>query len=207
MRAFGDVEELDELVLPYARWGVRDWARQPAGAKKRARQLKLRIAERDTVKRAVMQPFNPGSSELVLIPMPCRPKGVTCAFFLPVRGAGAVVTFELVVLLGPGELAFRIEKGQNRPGWAHGYEHIQLCKSIGCDTHRLQRVPSWVPVSYPAFPVPGRTTASRFLAMIVAMHGFADSLSNVLEIFDGRSMRRKEYSKYVKSLLGSSGGT
>ena len=60
-------------------------------------------------------------------------------------------------------------------------------------------MPEWLPESYPAFPLPGESIVSRFLAMIVAMHGFSDSLKVFYDdVFKERSNR---YWRITEELL------
>lgn len=203
MSSHSDSRELEELVLPYALWGANRWNKQPREIRRRAeKSLNVEIADPALVNRAVMSPIGSTQSTLTLIPMPCDPKGVTCSFFAPVRSHNLHTSFHLVVLAEEGQLAFRIEPGDVGPGWTHRYDHVQLCKSIGNHSYTLPNVPNWLPESYPAFPVPGGCIVSRFLAMIVAMHGFADSLNAVFDvIFPSRPMLRKKYSEITKDLL------
>lgn len=197
MISSSDGKVLKELVLPYAQWGARKWKDKPKKLRERdKRTLDVEIASLAQVDEAVMSPIRPTRGMLRLIPMPCDARGVTCSFFVPVLSHNSCTAFHLVVLAGDGQLAFRIEPGDVGSGWTHRYDHVQLCKSIGHRSYRLPNAPEWLPESYPAFPVPGECIISRFLAMIVAMHGFADSLKEVFDEvfkgkFDSRSLSRR----------------
>lgn len=204
MSAPNDGKELKELVLPYALWGARWWRKEaPKEIRKQAEEtLDIEIASPELVNKTVMSPIGSAQPILRLIPMPCDARGVTCSFFAPVLSHNSRTSFHLVVMAEKGQLAFRIEPGDVGPEWTHRYDHVQLCKSIGHHSYTLPNVPDWLPESYPAFPVPGKSIVSRFLAMIVAMHGFADSLKEVFEkIFPARPMLGEKYTGIIKELL------
>lgn len=203
MASLNDGKELKELVLPYARWGADRWREQPKEIREQAEEtLDVEIASPELVTKTVMSPIGSTQPILRLIPMPCDARDVTCSFFAPVLSHNSCTSFHLVVLAEKGQLAFRIEPGDVGSGWAHRYDHVQLCKSIGHRSYTLPNAPEWLPESYPAFPVPGESIVSRFLAMIVAMHGFADSLKAVFEmIFPSRPTLRRKYSEITEDLL------
>ncbi len=204
MTSSNDGRELKELVLPYALWGARWWVNKASRkVRKQAEEtLGIEIASPELVNKTVMSPISTAQSILTLIPMPCDVKGVTCAFFAPVVSHNSHTAFHLVILAEGGQLAFRIEPGDVGAGWKHRYDHIQLCKSIGHSSYALPNAPDWLPESYPAFPVPGGSVVSRFLAMIVSMHGFADDLNKVFEeMFPARPVLGEKYSCIIKKLL------
>ena len=198
-----DGKRLEELVLPYAKLGVKEWAKQNREVHKKANKLKMEIADIYNVKNAVMSPFTPGrQSELALIPMPCNPSGVSCAFFAPIGNPGIGMSFDLVVLNNGGQIAFRFEPKDSIPGTTHGYEHVQLSKSIGHRTRRLPQSPDWLPDSYPCFPIPGKCVVSRFLTMVVAVHGYPNGIDNVLQqIFQSRPKQAQDYLACIGHLL------
>ncbi|MYH15507.1 MAG: hypothetical protein F4149_10080 [Gammaproteobacteria bacterium] len=103
-------------------------------------------------------------------------------------------------------MAFRIEPADTATGWAHGYDHIQLCKTIGRRGVTLPNVPDWLPESYPAFPIPGNSLVSRFLAMVIAMHGLSDGKVDELlqRVFPGRVKLRREYGNIIQRLFNPS---
>ena len=200
-----DGKWLNELVLPYAYWGIDVWAKQNSEVRRRAERLKVEIAEKHhNAKNAVMSPFKiGGQSELALIPMPCSPSGVSCAFFAPIRAPSNGLSFDLVVLSNGGQIAFRFEPKDTIPTSAHGYEHVQLSKSIGHRTRSLPQSPDWLPDSYPCFPIPGNSMVSRFLAMVVAIHGFPIGIGEVMQqIF--RPVLARKYFDCVQRLFANS---
>ena len=197
---------LRELVVPYANLGVRRW--RDVGAKLRVaatQALGIEIAEHEHVaSRAVVSPFSPDSDDpekLILIPMPCCPRGLNGAFFTPVSSSRAEPSFDLVALTDGGQIAFRFEPGDVE-GRVHSYDHVQLSKSIGRRVARLPGTPDWLPDSYPAFPIPGRCAASRFFSMVVAMHGYPDGVRDVLtEMFSNRDAIWKEHLGLIDRML------
>lgn len=183
-------DTLRSLVLPYARLGVKKWKSKSSNPQIQTeveKALEGRIADNEYMaNQAITRPFRPNQDDpdrLVLVPMPCERKGMAGAFFAPVSSSIAEPSFDLVVMMTKGNIAFRFEPG-DEDGWAHGYGHVQLSRSIG---HRSLTLPGsldWLPDSYPAFLVPGQCVASRFLAMIVAMHGYPKGTSEILDEAD-----------------------
>ena len=203
MTESNDGKWLNELVLPYAKLGVREWAKQNSEVRRRAERLRVEIADISNVQNAVMSPFKAdGQSELALIPMPCSPRSVSCAFFAPIRASATGLSFDLVVLNNGGQIAFRFEPRDTLPTTTHGYEHVQLSKSIGHRTRSLPQSPDWLPDSYPCFPIRGDCVASRFLTMAIAMHGYPIGIDNVLQqIFQNRPKQAKDYLGFIRHLL------
>lgn len=197
---------LRDLVVPYANLGVQKW--RDVGSKfrlKATQALGIQIAEHEHIaSRAVVRPFSPNSDDpthLVLIPMPCCPPGMDSAFFTPVTNSSAEPSFDLVTLTKGGQIAFRFEPG-DAAGHAHGYDHVQLSRSIGRRAARLPSAPDWLPDSYPAFPIPGQSAVSRFLSMVVAMHGYPDGVRDVLtEMFSNRDAVWGEYLRLIDRML------
>lgn len=203
MTESNDGKWLNELVLPYARWGVREWRKKNSELRETAKRLNVDIADIYSVKKAVMSPFTlDGQSELALIPMPCSPSGVSCAFFAPIRASTTGLSFDLVVLTNGGQIAFRFEPKDTIPTTTHGYEHAQLSKSIAHRTRSLPQSPDWLPDSYPCFPIRGNSMVSRFLTMVVAMHGYPIGIDNVLQqIFQNRPKQARDYWACIRRLL------
>lgn len=198
-----------ELVRQYALWGVRTWSSSPQNIKHHARRdlgQDVKIAETEAVAyRAVAPLFGSQGSDPVLIPMPCNAKGVSCAFFVPVPRSNGRTSFQLVVLAGAGQLAFRIEPADKESGWAHGYDHMQFCRTIGRRGAALPNAPKWLPESYPAFPIPGSSMVSRFLAMVIAMHGFSDiQVTHLLQnVFPSDAMLKQKYRDVIQRLFSA----
>jgi len=202
-------DTLKRLVLPYARLGVEKWkevSSNPQSQVEVAKTLKGRIADDlYMANRAITKPFRPNIDDpdrLILVPIPCERKGMTGAFFAPVTSAVAEPSFDLVILMANGHIAFRFEPADGG-GSSHGYDHVQLSKSIGHRSLRLPGTLDWLPDSYPAFLVPGRCVASRFLAMIVAMHGYPEGVREVLveALTPNESSQWKEYLGLVDRML------
>ena len=108
---------------------------------------------------------------------------------------------DLVTLADGGQIAFRFEPGDAR-GRVHGYDHVQLSRSIGRRVAQLPATPEWLPDSYPAFPIPGKCAASRFFSMVVAMHGYPDGVRDVLtEMFSNRDAMWGQYLGLIDRML------
>jgi hypothetical protein len=71
-------------------------------------------------------------------------------------------------------IAYRIER-QDNPTWAHSFPHAQICKSVvspSLQTSLFGDVP-WLPTSYPAFPLRGKTAYDFLCGMLISLHGYA----------------------------------
>ena len=197
-----------ELLFAYARLGVQNWKSKSRDVKNQARLIGVDIAEHEALAaRALAKPFDPSSGNgdaITLIPMPSGRRRVYGAFFAPWRG-GSVgreqLSFDLVVLSQKGlPIAFRFEPGVGRG--THGYDHVQLSESLGKRSAAFGRLLSPVPTSYPAVPLPSQDAETRFLSMVVAMHGFPRGVDDVLEdAFKGDSRKRKNYLEMTKAMF------
>ena len=202
-------ELIYELLFAYAQVGVQAWQSESRPVKQKARQIGVRIAEHVSLARQVVaKPFNPyaeNGGEMILIPMPCKQRKVFAAFFAPwlsPRG-WQHLSFDLVVLLAHGSpIAFRFEPAARRGNGAHGYDHVQLNEMLGQGQVQLDGAVAPLPTSYPAFPVPSQDALTRFLAMMVAMHGFPNGVDDVFDkAFKGQAKTRKKYLDMTKSML------
>ena len=200
---------IDELLLAYARLGLKHWAAESYRVKAKARAIGVDIATNQGVAdRAVTNPFQPfvgNGNPMTLIPMPCKQNHVFAAFFAPWLGRAGRVTlsFDLVVLLQQGSpFAFRFEPGSQYSTSAHGYDHVQLNQSLGQRQVPLSGAVSPLPTTYPAFPIPSQDAVTRFLAMAVAMHGFPTGIDVVFDqAFKGQPNKRKTYLNMTKAML------
>lgn len=189
-----DVWDLMEL---YARRGVDDWIRANADLRRRAGDcfLATQIATShreaiDTINAVFNGPIRDGDAaslaharSLSFIPMPKPGRHqIERCFFLPVRekiGGKEKVSFDLALLVsGRNCLAFRFEPA-DPPTWRHGYGHLQmnqkmLKKMISLGGTPGVGVPTWIPDSYPAFPISTSNRLRMFLAMGTAVHGYAN---------------------------------
>ena len=99
-------------------------------------------------------------------------------------------------------LVFRFEPA-DAPRSSHGYPHVQLSRSLSRRTIPVGCVPSWLPDSYPALPVPARDSMDMFLSMAVAVHGFEGGMKRLLgEMFEERPRDVLKYVKKLENLLG-----
>ena len=137
------------------------------------------------------------------IPMPRRPgKEGTCWFFLPIRqrtSDGAdLISFEVFVLIEQEHrLAFRFEPADRDS--THDYGHVQLTKSLRKKTLDAQIV-SWLPDSYPAFPIGTSDPLDIFLAMAVSVHGNTGGFVHLLQRMLQMANRSNEYRFYEERL-------
>ncbi|MDE0625888.1 MAG: hypothetical protein OXH99_05775 [Bryobacterales bacterium] len=193
-------KSIHELLLAYAKLGVQEWQSKPQLTKRKARSIRVPIAEHEaSAARALRKPFRRSAQNrrMVLIPMPCRHKKVFAAFFAPCLDSRGweYLSFDLVVLVQQGRaIGFRFEAGTKGHKGSHGYDHAQLSEALGRRKVKLAGALLPLPTSYPAFPIPSHDTIARFLAMAVAMHGFPEGVDDVLaDAFMGRSSRMKAY--------------
>ena len=200
---------IDELLLAYARLGLRHWATESLRVKARAREIGVGIATTiGTAAHAVRRPFQPSTGNgvpMTLIPMPCKQNHVFAAFFAPWHGGAgrATLSFDLVVLSRQGApFAFRFEPRSRYSVTAHGYDHAQISPSLGQRQVPLGGVVSPLPTTYPAFPIPSKDPVTRFLAMAVAMHGFPTGVDDVFDdAFKGQPKKRKTYLDMTVAML------
>ncbi len=197
--------EFYDLALAYARVGCDDWKTQPRGVKSQAKRMGVRIVGNEAqAAQALSRPFNTGSddgTQYTLIPIPNVPK-VRAAFFAPWREKDADLnawSFDLVVLRQQ-PIAFRLEPG-TQDSSSHGYDHVQLSESLGGRRVELRNSLSALPTSYPAFPIPSANTGTRFLALLVAMHGFPEEMKWIETAFKGAPGKKRHYFERVKEML------
>lgn len=204
---------LRKLLLAYARLGVRDWNSQPRNIKNfKERKLGVHIASNENIaERAVVSPFvanSSGSDSLKLIPMPQKQKSVYAAFFAPwLSRQGSKdqqnLAFDLVVLTQQGPtMAFRFEPASTYPNSTHGYDHVQLNESLGQRQVSLDYAITNLPTTYPAFPIPSKEPVTRFLSMVVSIHGFPCGTNSVIQTaLNGRSPLIRSFRKLTSEML------
>ena len=204
---------IHELARAYARLGLQHWQGESQDVKNNARSIGVAIATNVRVaERVVDEPFEPDAENgapLMLIPMPCWQKKVYAAFFAPwlaTDGGPDELSFDLVVLLQQsGPIAFRFEPGSGQ-NTTHGYEHVQLSRSLGRGKVQLEKPLSPLPITYPAFPILSKNVLTRFLALLVAMHGFPLGVNHVFQkAFPGQATKQRTYWDMTNSLF--KGGT
>ncbi len=169
--------------------------------------MRVEIATSEQLaRRAVETPFDSNASDeqMYLIPMPCGQRKVYAAFFAPwlaLQSGSTDWSFDLVVLLQQsGSVAFRFEAGSAKPDTTHGYDHAQLSESLGGGKVALAN-PTPLPKTYPAFPIPSTDALTRFLALVVGMHGYPRGIDGILERAFGGRPERKKYLNLTKAML------
>lgn len=202
---------IKELIRAYAKLGVKYWNEyQPYDVREKARQrVDADILDTEIKATNVINYMRPGTSgkRPVLIPMPCEQSKVYSAFFTPWLGRHSGQenwSFNLVVLLQQGYLiTFRFEPSvEHYPDARHGYEHVQLSQTLGPERVRQDASVSPLPNTYPAFPIPSQDKVTRFLSMVVAMHGYpAGTLDIIQKAFIGEPGRARTYLGLVKTML------
>ena len=200
---------INELLLKYARLGLRHWASESESVKRRARAIRIDIATQQAkAEIAVTNPYRPSAANnnpLRLIPMPCTQNRVYAAFFVPwISGANPTeLCFDLVVLMQQGSpFAFRFEPASQYNNSAHGYDHVQMNQKLGRENVPLVGSLPHIPTTYPAFPIPSKDPATRFLAMAVAMHGYPQGVGDILsDVFAGFPNKRRIYLNMTRAML------
>lgn len=136
--------------------------------------------------------------------MPRGQDGVYAAFFAPwvsARGNGDSVSFDLLVLQRDRAIAFRFEPGSTRSA-VHAYDHVQLSETLGGREVGLTQLLSPMPTEFPAFPLRSHDNVTRFLALVVAMHGYPDGIDRILgAAFSGRPNEHKAYFDITRAML------
>jgi hypothetical protein len=195
-----------ELVKLYARRGIADWKSAPEDVRRRARKcLGTRIADNPSHADVMIYRMYSGKSvdSPLFIPMPKHPdNGIERSFFLPVTkpGAAPVVGFELLLLVqGANSLAFRFEPADDETS-AHNYGHFQLNRQLLYKTIEVPEIPTWLPDSYPAFPILTSEPLRVFLYMATAVHGYHTGVVKVLQDIFQKASRASELASYLDEL-------
>ena len=204
-------DSISDLLSNYARLGWEHWRRESREVKSQAQRIGVEIAaDEGATQYAATNPYRPAGNSgqsLKLIPMPCKPRDVSAAFFVPwIEGTDSTeLSFDLVVLIdqdSPRSIAFRFESASQDSKSTHGYNHLQLSSSLGKGQVNICNALTPLPTSYPAFPVPTKDSARRFLAMAVAMHGYPRGIDDILDkAFKGQPNKRKTYLKMTMEML------
>ncbi len=204
--------QISELLQNYARLGWEHWRRESREIKLQARHIGVEIAaNQGATQYAATNPYRPAAENrqsLKLIPMPCKPRDVAAAFFVPwIEGSDSTeLSFDLVVLLdhdSSRSIAFRFESTPQDSKSTHGYNHLQISSSLGKGQVQIRNALSPLPTSYPAFPISTKDPARRFLAMAVAMHGYPCGFPEILkDVFKGEPTKQRKYLDMTKSMLG-----
>ena len=206
---------VEEFAVAYAKLGVAHWNSELPQVKSKAGSMGVEIAaSEELAQQAVETPFGSSASDdeqMYLVPMPCGQRKVYAAFFapwLPSQSGSADLSFDLVVLSQQsGPVAFRFEAGSVTTDTMHGYDHAQLSESLGGGKVALANPISPLPKTYPAFPIPSTDTLTRFLALVVAMHGYPRGIDHILEqAFSGRPDQRKTCLDLARAMLGNGNG-
>lgn len=173
---------LRDLVKEYALQGYQDWKSADSRTKQRARScLMNRVAEteyevRSEVKRPSFDKF---------LPMPtCLYKKCIKRCFFRMEAIGEEKlncrTFELFMLLDmENSLAFRFEPADDQ-AYNHNYAHVQFCRRVIRKGISPLGIPGWLPVNYPALPLPSSDPLTLFLSMALSVHGRSIGLEQLL---------------------------
>src|SRR5262249_48239051 len=152
----------------YAHLGVRHWNSKVDDAmKKRARTLltPAMLAEHPTEADNSIETLRGRGRQRRFIPMPhINHGGIEQCFFLPVNEPLAKrPAFDLLLLCQtePHCLGFRFEPVQQG---THEYGHIQMNRKM-MDAVEVAGIPTWIPDSYPAFPLRTSDPFQLFLSM------------------------------------------
>ncbi len=188
----------------YALRGVREWT-QPANSDSRRAAKRLigggRIVDNEAGVTQVFKGNDPRFLPMVDLPR-LRRSGYEWWFFLPLLQGGDLVSLVLLLLAqqgdeGAGErapLAFRFEREWESES-RHQYWHMQLARRIkvpGGKDIDVRRLPGWLPDSYPALPVPGKSWLDMFLAMLTAVHGYPNGVEAVVRSLWQKASRPEE---------------
>ena len=173
--------ELKTLMQAYSARGFDDWKGAGYRVQSEAKRcLANEIVENEWEISQVMQ-----GKQRKFIPMPRHGyKKLDWCFFWPRKVRGELRSLLLFILVNGANrhcLAFRFE-GAARG--AHAYTHLQLTARWGKSIAQLPGVASWLPASYPAFPIPAENWTELFLVMATAVHGRCGGIGVLIqEIF------------------------
>ena len=98
--------------------------------------------------------------------------------------------FELFVVVDEQNcLGFRFEPAHSEG--THRYNHVQINRQM---TLSVNGIPSWLPESYPAFPVGSAKPWDLFLYMATSVHGYDGGMKRVIEeMFEDDARLRSKY--------------
>ena len=201
-------DSLIDLMTQYSLQGLIEWRETDESTRARARtSLQNHIEEdewrvRDQIKKLY------GQSIMKFMPMPKHGyRGVGPFFFIPRNLGGGdecKLSFDLFFLVNEKKsLAFRFEPA-DQEGYAHNYAHVQFCRKLMGKEIAPSDIPSWLPDSYPAFPLPSSDPLKLFLAMLTTVHGRSRGVEEVIrEIFQKASQPNKatKYTDVLKKIL------
>lgn len=203
--------ELLVLMEDYAVLGYVEWNETTSGRTRDREKIRLRhnIVESDWQTRSQVRNVH-SRRPASFMPIPkYRHDGINRCFFLPRRvgeDGDLTLAFDLVLFVTDDvELAFRFEPADS-PGYSHDYPHVQFCRQVAERQLDLAGVPTWIPDSYPAFPLPSSDPLRLFLAMLVAVHGRSGGVDHVIrETFQrvGRPADADQYVRLIAEMLGS----
>lgn len=213
-------DDLEELMRLYAVRGVKDWNDTSSAVRHevvKCLSTPCVVDREQSVRKAIDQSRRPSADvPQVFLPMPDtfrrwrkrRSDRPRVSLFAPryTDGMHSHVAFDLILFVSFKDdrrcLAFRFEPADG-PGSSHGYPHVQLSRSLSRRTFPVGCVPSWLPDSYPAVPVPARDSMDMFLSMAVAVHGFEGGMTRLLrEIFEERPRDGRKYVEKLDDMLG-----
>ena len=172
---------LEAMMQGYAARGAADWRAKNPGLRQtaisclsRERIATTPDAARHAVRRTV-QAANPSGPQF--IPMPFTHNiGIEHCLFVPRWDGRNVVAFELLAVMGTKKcLGLRFECA-GQAGSAHCYPHVQfstvlLKKDRTGAAVAPTGVPDFLPLRYPAIPLPGYDQFHLFVSMTLAIHG------------------------------------
>lgn len=199
-----------DLMELYARRGVADWKTADSRLRKRAGEClaATQIAAREEDAIDTIKTFYTGKNvnDLSFIPMPKPGKNpIERCFFLPIRerkpDGTETLALELLVLVARKDcLAFRFEPAHHATS-RHGYGHLQMNRKMVKGSIPIVGIPSWLPDSYPAFPISTSDPLKTFLAMATAVHGYASGglPDLIVDIFQ-KASRASDSAIYIAEL-------
>ena len=217
--------ELEELMRLYAVRGVIDWNDTDGEVCRKIRNcLSISgIVEKEQLIRRTMEKSKRSGDNASqhFFPMPdtfrkskngssSRPRVSLFAPRYP-DGMHSHMAFDLVSFVSFMDhqhcLAFRFEPA-DEPHSSHGYPHVQLSRRLSRRTVPVDCIPSWLPDSYPAFPVSARDSTEMFLSMAVAVHGFGGGVKRLIEeMFRERPLLVRKYVEKLEDFLRISQST
>ncbi len=187
---------LSSLMREYAQQGFNEWKNVNSKFRDKVRKcLENKIVDSDgDFGYEIYKPFH-GK----FFPMPKKgyEKDVKRCFFR----ARENQSFELFIFINDtSSLAFRFE-ASGGPKSNHNYAHVQFCRKIKEKEICPAEIPSWIPESYPAFPLPSATDSLKlFLSMTTAVHGRSDGIEKIIDEIFQSSSRLTQTGKYIDIL-------
>lgn len=193
------------LIKGYAQIGFEHWKHNCSATDKLQAQTCLKNNIIENKSQIDLHPMRPLPEEFIPMPDHGHRNIRTCFFRLLEISEGdrTQLSFNLfMVMNGDKNMGLRFEPADSAAS-PHDYAHVQFCRRFRGGV-KPTGIPTWLPQSYPAFPLPSSESLQLFLAMLTSVHGRGSSNTRgvrkiIIEIFQKAGLANKA-SDYIDVL-------